>query len=134
MIAPKKGLQKAAAEVDLAATLSEPKQDEVIKSKRPRARGRARAEIAKNVATTIHGPSSKRSPKLAPGVRLVREYKGRKLTVLVIDEKCFEFEGRRFKSLSALACSITKQHMSGMRFFGLTQPKVKPKKSKGGTR
>jgi len=37
-----------------------------------------------------------------PGTLLVREYKGQSVVVKVLDEG-FEYEGRRYKSLSAIA-------------------------------
>jgi len=125
VIAPKTNrvagaLARKAAEVDLAVSVADaPKPDAPIVSKKPRLRGRARAAVAQ----TIEGPSSKRPVKLAPGTKISRTYKGRKLTVLVLDERQFEFEGRRYKSLSAIANEITKSHCSGNAFFGLRATK-----------
>jgi hypothetical protein len=128
MIATKKPLKQAAAESDRAAALAEqPKPDEPIKSKKPRLRGRARADAAKHVAT-VEGPKSKRPLKLAPGVKLIRQYKGEKIVVLVIDEKTFEYQGKRYGSLSKLACEISKSHCSGPRWFGLGPKDRKSKK------
>ena len=56
---------------------------------------------------------------LKPGAKLIREWHGQTYTVLVLDEG-FEFNGRRFRSLSQLAGEITGSHRSGRRFFGLT--------------
>lgn len=53
-----------------------------------------------------------------PGAMIVRDYKGRRLQVLVTADG-FEFEGQRFKSLSAAAKAITGSHVNGFRFFGL---------------
>jgi hypothetical protein len=58
------------------------------------------------------------------GTVLTRQYKGQTLKVLVLADG-FEFEGERFKSLSALAKSITGSHVNGYAFFQL---------NKGGTR
>jgi len=122
-----RALARKAAEVDLALSVADaPKPDAPIVSKRPRLRGRARAAVAQ----TIEGPTSKRPVKLAPGTKISRTYKGRKLSVLVVDDRLFEFEGRRYKSLSAIANEVTKSHVSGNAWFGLTGPKAK--KSKGG--
>lgn len=52
------------------------------------------------------------------GTPLVREYKGRTLEVLVRDNG-FEFEGERYRTLSALAKKITGTHTSGNLFFRL---------------
>jgi len=54
----------------------------------------------------------------APGTAIVRQYKGRTLQVLVLTDG-FEFEGQRYKSLSAVAKKITGSHVNGYRFFGL---------------
>jgi hypothetical protein len=54
----------------------------------------------------------------APGTAIVRQYKGRTLQVLVLRDG-FEFEGQRYKSLSAVAKKITGSHVNGYRFFGL---------------
>jgi hypothetical protein len=54
----------------------------------------------------------------APGTAIVRQYKGRALQVLVLPDG-FEFEGQRYKSLSAVAKKITGSHVNGYRFFGL---------------
>jgi hypothetical protein len=90
-------------------------------------RGRARAEAAKSVAT-IDGPKSKKSPTLAPGTKLVRTYRGKKITVVVRGEREFEHNGTIYTSLSALACKLSGTHCSGYRWFGLTGPKPKGKK------
>lgn len=58
------------------------------------------------------------SVTLKPGTRLAREWKGRTHHVLVM-KAGFQFEGRRFGSLSEIAQSITGTHWSGPRFFGL---------------
>ena len=57
---------------------------------------------------------------LKPGARLVREWHGRTHTVAVLDD-AFEFEGRRYRSLTQIAREITGAHWSGPRFFGLTK-------------
>ena len=52
------------------------------------------------------------------GTVLTRDYKGQALKVLVLADG-FEFEGQRFRSLSALAKSITGSHVNGFAFFNL---------------
>jgi Protein of unknown function (DUF2924) len=61
-------------------------------------------------------------PRLKPGARLIREWHGRMHTVIVLDDG-FEFEGRRYRSLTPIACEITGAHWSGPRFFGLSNRK-----------
>jgi len=64
------------------------------------------------------------TPKPAPpislkaGTRLVREWRGVTHTVLVHADG-FEWKGRRYRSLTFVAHSITGAHWSGPRFFGL---------------
>jgi hypothetical protein len=52
------------------------------------------------------------------GAKLVREWGGETHSVLVLDEG-FEYRGKRYRSLSEIARSITGAHWSGPRFFGL---------------
>jgi Protein of unknown function (DUF2924) len=59
-------------------------------------------------------------PKLKSGARLVREWRGRTHFVCVLDDG-FEYEGRTFPSLTAVAFEITGAHWSGPRFFGLVR-------------
>lgn len=58
------------------------------------------------------------APRLKPGARLIREWHGRTHSVIVLDD-AFEFEGRRYRSLTQIAREITGAHWSGPRFFGL---------------
>lgn len=53
-----------------------------------------------------------------PGTAIVRDYKGRRLTVNVLADS-FEWDGVRYPSLSAVAKAITGSHVNGFRFFGL---------------
>ncbi len=61
-------------------------------------------------------------PRLKPGARLIREWRGRTHTVIVLDDG-FEFEGKPYRSLTQIACEITGAHWSGPRFFGLKDRK-----------
>ena len=58
--------------------------------------------------------------KPAPGTKLVREWGGEEHMVTVLADG-FEWQGRRFKSLSAAVRAITGAHWNGWRFFGLDQ-------------
>lgn len=51
---------------------------------------------------------------------LRRMYKGQSIEVQVLPEG-FEYDGQRFRSLSAVAKAITGSHCSGNLFFGLSQ-------------
>jgi hypothetical protein len=55
-----------------------------------------------------------------PGSVLIKEYKGRTIIVHVLDSG-FEYDGKRFTSLSAIAKAITGTKWNGLLFFGLTK-------------
>ena len=63
----------------------------------------------------------KKSPNifLAPGTVLVREWGERDHQVRVTADELFEYDGRAFKSLSAVARHITGTQWNGLLFFGL---------------
>ena len=56
------------------------------------------------------------------GTKLVREWDGVEHTVTVLRDG-FEFEGRKYKSLSAIARAITSTRWNGWRFFGIREIK-----------
>ncbi|MCD6405218.1 MAG: DUF2924 domain-containing protein [Planctomycetes bacterium] len=53
-----------------------------------------------------------------PGTILTRKYKGRTVQVMVLD-KGFDYEGRVYRSLTAVAEAVTGTHWNGLAFFGL---------------
>ncbi len=59
-----------------------------------------------------------KSEKVAPGMRLIREWNGSSHVVEVVDG-AFVWNGKRYGSLSAVARAITGARWSGPRFFGL---------------
>ncbi|MCG8509050.1 MAG: DUF2924 domain-containing protein [Rhodospirillales bacterium] len=61
---------------------------------------------------------------LKPGTKLVREWRGRAHTVIVAEDG-FEYDGKRYRSLSRIAREITGTRWSGPRFFGVA-PSPKP--------
>ena len=64
-----------------------------------------------------------RDPRLpVPGTVLSRQHHGQEIRVLVLDDG-FEWDGRRFGSLSAVARAVTGQKWNGWLFFGLTKRK-----------
>jgi len=70
----------------------------------------------------IHGVPTNHDPRLPrPGTSIVRDYKGRRLVVNVLDDG-FEWDGQHLPSLSAVAKLITGSHINGFRFFGLERP------------
>lgn len=51
--------------------------------------------------------------------QLVREWNGKKYNVTVLGKEKFQYDGRIYKTLSAVAKEITGAHWSGPLFFGL---------------
>ena len=58
--------------------------------------------------------------KLTPGTKLVRDWHGVGHTVTVLADG-FEYDGRHWKSLTAIALAITGTKWNGPRFFGLSE-------------
>ena len=53
-----------------------------------------------------------------PGCLIVKQYKDKTIVVKVLSEG-FEYDGRRFTSLSAIAGELTGTRWNGFAFFGL---------------
>ena len=74
------------------------------------------------LADELDGKAPKRRPSLQnrpiAGTRLIREWKGVEHCVTVRQED-FEYQGRPYKSLSAIAKHITGTQWNGLIFFGL---------------
>lgn len=68
---------------------------------------------------TTDGRDSRLPP---PGHWIERTYKGRTICVLVVADG-FEYEGQRYKSLSAIAKVVTGSHVNGFQFFRLWRNK-----------
>lgn len=64
------------------------------------------------------GPPEPEGRHLRIGATLTRNWKGRKVT-LVVEEAGFRWEGQLFPSLSAAATAIAGSRWNGPRFFGL---------------
>jgi hypothetical protein len=58
------------------------------------------------------------SGALQPGTRIVRQWQGRRIEVVVVDGG-FAFNGAVYRSLSAIAQAVTGTKWNGPRFFGL---------------
>lgn len=82
--------------------------------------GIAAAEAPHIVITGFHASTKRAAPP--PGTVLVREYQGRRIVVSVL-EKGFEHEGKVYRSLSAIANTVTGSHWNGALFFGLKDAK-----------
>jgi hypothetical protein len=74
------------------------------------------ARIAAGDQPTGVRPLTKKSIK--PGTRLLREWQGRSIQVVVAEDG-FLWENRRYRSLSEIAREVTGVRWSGPRFFGL---------------
>jgi len=54
------------------------------------------------------------------GSSIVRQYKGKTIRVIVLEgDQGFEYDGQRYRTLSAIAKHITGSHINGFRFFML---------------
>jgi hypothetical protein len=58
------------------------------------------------------------------GTRLIREWRGIEHSVTVLDDG-FEYQGRPYKSLSAIARAIAGTRWNGLIFFGLKNQKAR---------
>lgn len=88
--------------------------ESLIRSTPPRKRK------AKKETSTVPDKWDPRIPP--PGQLIERTYKGQTLRVLVLTDG-FEYEGERYKSLTAVARAITGSHCNGFLFFKLGQAK-----------
>ena len=82
---------------------------------------RLEALIADETANGVRGPRGTKVAKaerLLIGTRLIREWKGVSHEVTVV-EGGFEYQGRRYRSLSAIARAIAGTRWNGPLFFGL---------------
>jgi hypothetical protein len=81
------------------------------------------------IADELEGKTPKRrsSLKYRPiaGTRLIREWKGAEHAVTVRQDD-FEYQGRPYKSLSAIARLITGTRWNGLVFFGLKNTRGRP--------
>ena len=68
------------------------------------------------VKISANAPLDPRLPGV--GTAITRQYKGRSICVLVRDDG-LEYEGQRYKTLTAVAEHITGSHINGYRFFRL---------------
>ena len=76
-------------------------------------------------ASAARSPSTvglrRRSIRLRPGTRLVREWNGRTIAVEVTGAGSFVWNEHCYSSLSEIARAVTGAHWSGPRFFGLNR-------------
>lgn len=78
------------------------------------------ATLRRLAAASCSAPSDTQAGALKVGTLLVREWHGRTHTVRVLDDG-FEFNERRYASLTKIAREVTGAAWSGPRFFGLVK-------------
>lgn len=92
-----------------------------------RAQGRTASGLQRRVERFVlsrsQSPDTPLENKPAPGARLIREWNGSTYTVDVTEDG-FVYDGVRYRSLSAIARTITGARWSGPRFFGLKPEKT----------
>jgi len=72
--------------------------------------------VRSTVVSTVRSSHDPRVP--LPGALLVREFDGQTIVAKVLD-RGFEYEGKVYKSLSAIAREATGTNWNGYQFFGL---------------
>jgi hypothetical protein len=80
-----------------------------------RAYGKLSPQVARVLAS-----GGRAAREITPGTRLVREWNGRTIDVTATDGGMV-WEGRTYRSLSAIAREVTGTPWSGPRFFGLVR-------------
>jgi len=73
-----------------------------------------------------HCATPKHKISYQPGTRLIREWQGQTHEVTIMD-KGYLWQGKRYRSLTAIAYEITGTKWSGPRFFGLNDKRRKSK-------
>ena len=87
----------------------------------------AQQKLDKLVATYAKSPNLPENAlnkakvcEISQGTRFIREFRGRKHEVTAL-EKGFEYKGKAYGSLSAIANEITGTRWNGKKFFGVCQ-------------
>jgi hypothetical protein len=87
---------------------------------------KARTTLRKLASATKSGPeavrrSLTRNTAIKPGTRFVREWHGRVIEVALDEDGRFQWDGRAYASLSAIAREVTCTRRNGPDFFGLRE-------------
>ena len=90
--------------------------DADLRIRAPKDFGGKDAAARRTIVGTINGQRDCRLPE--PGTLLTREFKGRTFVVKVLADS-FEYEERRYTSLSAIAAAISGTRWNGFAFFAL---------------
>lgn len=64
-------------------------------------------------------------PGIKPGTKLIRNWRGERHTVTVLDDGSFSHKGKKYTSLSEVASAIAGSRWNGWAFFGLKYKKEK---------
>ena len=104
-------------------------QEQAYGGLRPEVKRRLR-ELADSFESEPDRASVKQAARLQikPGTRLIRQWQGKTHQVTVCDQG-FEYDGKRYSSLSEIARLITGTRWSGPLFFGIKQKRkhrIKP--------
>jgi hypothetical protein len=81
------------------------------------------SQIAKSLASK-RGNQTDACQRFKPGTRLVREWKGETHEVIQTADG-YDYQGKKYRSLSPIACRITGTHWSGPAFFGTRKKESK---------
>lgn len=94
----------------------------------PRGMGEAQAgQLASAAKGRVRSRYDRRIPP--PGTVLSRAFHGETITVQVLADG-FEYQGRCYRSLSAIACQVTGTRWNGLAFFGLTGKRFSAKRNR----
>ena len=88
------------------------------RSKQSSRKGKSQQRQPRKRRSRPLGATDPRLPKV--GTIITKIYKGKKVNVKVLDNG-FDYAGRQFRSLSAIAREVTGSIWNGYLFFGLTQ-------------
>jgi hypothetical protein len=82
--------------------------------------------LRKKLIKKTNGVMPKHKTLYQTGTRLVREWQGQNYEITIMD-KDYHWQGKQYKSLTAIAYEITGTKWSGPRFFGLNDKEQKIK-------
>ena len=117
-VAQEGGLSETARELARAIAREAPLRTRVIANAEKRRTG---FPLEQTKVTTLAPTHDSRLPM--PGSLIVKQFREQTLVVKVLDDG-FEYDGRRYPSLSAIARQITGTKWNGFLFFALTKEKI----------
>lgn len=84
-------------------------------------------KLVKHYDKTQNVEKENKTLSITDGTKLVREFRGKRYSVTVIANG-YEYNGKKYKSLSAIANEITGTRWNGKKFFGLLKPEYSAEK------